>query len=856
MKVKYKKKRKIFSPFLLGIPLIISLLTISIGFSALSTTLTINGKVGFVPIGMIRVVSINQDSLIDSSENSKSFSPDSISVSINNRNVNSSATYNVNISNLGQTDKVLSGISNEAFTNDEMDYEFIGLQVGDVIKPKESINFQIKFKYKSNISIPLDLGLNAKIKFIFEDYKESDYVGYFKPYDGESGLFGFDKTNITSFERSTDLTLDEVLQKDGVQLISNSSDDQYDSNQDIYGWVENGIFYWWSEALIVYFHPNTTRAFYKFGKLTKVDLTGVNTEKVENFAHFFDTCKNLKTIIGQIDTSGLKLEYNPSFDYRNDTNNDSSSGYGLTYMFNDCNSLESVDLSAFNTTNASDMKRMFGGCKKITSLDVSGFDTSNVRSMYWMFRTNYNLTEIDLSSFDTSNVENMFGMFVEANGLQSIKLGDKFNTSKVKNMTNMFYGLKRLSTIYAKVDFVRSSELISTNMFLNTTSLVGSANKDYAFKFNSNYKDKTYAQLATEDQLGYFTPYSDEVRYTITYELDGGVTNNPFYYIVGSTITLREPIKPGYTFIGWTGSNGDNLQKTVTIDNNTKGNLVYYANYDANHYTIIFDSNNGLGQTNNQEFTYNTSSVLNENNFTNEGYVFTGWNTEKDGTGISFENGQSIVNIIDSGSITLYAQWKLSSNAFKTLFEVLGPCNLNGENANIMGELCDVFAGYKSINSGISLFSEENYKKDFEISFDISNYNYLSQESTQATILNSLLEKNGNPGFVLRRYNSRLQFLVRNHLGETNSAYIDINDGISFKVIRKNNNICYSVNNGELKYINNFNNFNKPFDLPVYFGASIDPNGKEWRNITATLSNINIKLGISDDSVVCDETMQ
>lgn len=853
---KFKQKKKIFggdSLFLLGVFLIVGLLSISIGFSALSTTLTINGSAGFTPVGMIRITSITQNQLFNSSEVSKSFSPDAINVNINNEDSSSYATYNVNVTNLGQTNKYLKEVIPEIFTNNEMSYELNNLSIDQVIHPKESIDFQITFKYKSNINVATDLSLNTKIKFVFDDYKESQITAYFKPYDGEDGLFGFDKTQIKYFERNTSLTRDEVLQKTGVQVISNVSDDQYNSSLTIYGWVENNTFYWWSEALIAYMHPNTTRAFYKFGNLISVDLSGISTEKVENFAHYFDTCRNLKTIKGQIDTSGLKLIYNESFDYQNDKNNDSSSGYGLTYMFNDCNNLESVDLSEFDTTNASDMKRMFGGCRKIGSLDVSGFDTSNVRSMYWMFRQNYQLKELDLSGFDTSNVENMFGMFVDASSMITIKLGDNFNTSKVKNMTNMFYGLRNLKTIYAKVDFVRNSGLISTNMFNNTVSLVGSRDTDYAFSYNSSYKDKTYAQLATENQNGYFTPYHDEIKYTITYELDGGATNNPFYYTAGSTFTLNEAIKPGYTFIGWTGSNGEVAQKEVNINEETTGNLVYHANFIPNHYIIKFDSNGGLGQVEDEEFTYDEYKNLNDNNYTRENYMFINWNTEKDGSGISFVNAQNVINVIKSGEITLYAQWQLSAESLKTLLVINGPCTLNGDNGD--GSVCDAFGNTKYINSGVSLFSEENYQKDFEITFDLSGYNSTEQDTTQATILNSLLEKNGNPGFVLRRYNDIIHIQARNHLGTTKSVILSVSNPMSFRIVRKNNNICYSVNNSKLKYLNNFDNYNKPFDLPVYFGASADANGNDFRHIKGTFSNISIKLGVLDDSIKCDSTM-
>ncbi len=73
-----------------------------------------------------------------------------------------------------------------------------------------------------------------------------------------------------------------------------------------------------------------------------------------------------------------------------------------------------------------------------------------------------------------------------------------------------------------------------------------------------------------------FTP----ITYSIEYELVGGTvaTANPTEYTVESTpITLNNPTLEGYTFGGWTGSNGNTPQTEVTIATSTTGNLSYKA---------------------------------------------------------------------------------------------------------------------------------------------------------------------------------------------------------------------------------------------------------------------------------------
>jgi surface protein len=55
------------------------------------------------------------------------------------------------------------------------------------------------------------------------------------------------------------------------------------------------------------------------------------------------------------------------------------------FMFCDCSSLTSLDLSNFNTDNVKDMSYMFYYCTSLTSLDLFNFNTNNVKDMREMF---------------------------------------------------------------------------------------------------------------------------------------------------------------------------------------------------------------------------------------------------------------------------------------------------------------------------------------------------------------------------------------------------------------------------------------------------------------------------------------
>ena len=72
------------------------------------------------------------------------------------------------------------------------------------------------------------------------------------------------------------------------------------------------------------------------------------------------------------------------------------------------------------------------------------------------------------------------------------------------------------------------------------------------------------------------------VDYSITYHLNGGTLDTPnptTYNIESAAITLNNPTKEGYVFVGWTGSNGTTPQTSVTIPTGSADNRYYTANW-------------------------------------------------------------------------------------------------------------------------------------------------------------------------------------------------------------------------------------------------------------------------------------
>ena len=117
-------------------------------------------------------------------------------------------------------------------------------------------------------------------------------------------------------------------------------------------------------------------------------------------------------------------------------------------MFNECTSLEYLDLSNFYTSNVINMEDMFNGCYKLKEINgLNKFNTNKVLYMNKMFQDCNALTYLDLSNFNTSNVINMEYMFNRCKNLKEIKGINRFITYKVTNLKSMFQDCNSLESL-------------------------------------------------------------------------------------------------------------------------------------------------------------------------------------------------------------------------------------------------------------------------------------------------------------------------------------------------------------------------------------------------------------------------
>lgn len=112
---------------------------------------------------------------------------------------------------------------------------------------------------------------------------------------------------------------------------------------------------------------------------------------------------------------------------------------------------------------------------------------------------------------------------------------------------------------------------------------------------------------------------------------------------------MRSPTRSGYEFVGWTGGNGSNPEKLVTIPSGSTGNKTYTANWEIQTYSITYNLNGGINNKDNlTTFTVNDLPIkLNSPSLKNT--EFYGWKENN--------SNNYITEISSCRNYDLYATW-------------------------------------------------------------------------------------------------------------------------------------------------------------------------------------------------------
>jgi uncharacterized repeat protein (TIGR02543 family) len=195
-----------------------------------------------------------------------------------------------------------------------------------------------------------------------------------------------------------------------------------------------------------------------------------------------------------------------------------------------------------------------------------------------------------------------------------------------------------------------------------------------------------------------------------------GSTANKTEEVAGTTVTKPDnPARIGYTFGEWYKEAALTNQWNFAT-NTVTTNTTLYAKWNPITYTVQYDKNDATasGTTANSSHTYDVERALTANGYTRTNYVFNGWNTQADGSGMNYADRQTVKNLtVTAGDVvTLYAKWvtqdelDFGSGAVINTFNVSNTTEWNSAVTSITG-------GGNNMNYIINVTADFNISSTF-----------------------------------------------------------------------------------------------------------------------------------------------
>ncbi len=174
---------------------------------------------------------------------------------------------------------------------------------------------------------------------------------------------------------------------------------------------------------------------------------------------------------------------------------------------------------------------------------------------------------------------------------------------------------------------------------------------------------------------------------------------------------------PGYTFVDWnTEPDGSGVSYSDGQVYGFGAELYLYAIWAGSYHTVTFVENDSSADNVSSTQTENSSSELTlfrdlNPSFSNPGYTFTNWNTQSNGQGTTYTDGQ-IYNF--ESQLTLYAVWNAQQTAsYSASFSANGGSGSIADSSGISGTTIVLPSGSLLSDTGYT-FSGWNTSADGE----------------------------------------------------------------------------------------------------------------------------------------------
>lgn len=177
------------------------------------------------------------------------------------------------------------------------------------------------------------------------------------------------------------------------------------------------------------------------------------------------------------------------------------------------------------------------------------------------------------------------------------------------------------------------------------------------------------------------TVISNIPTYNLSFNSNGGTGTMASYeieYNADFILPINKFVKTNYEFQGWNtkadgrGTSYDNATIINIKDILPSNKLTLYAIWKPFTYTIKFNNNGGIGTIDDLLISFDETRKLPKNILTKQDYIFKEWNTKSDGTGSSYQDEASIINLATKNNevITLYAIWEKDIGITSSIYEI------------------------------------------------------------------------------------------------------------------------------------------------------------------------------------------
>jgi uncharacterized repeat protein (TIGR02543 family) len=218
---------------------------------------------------------------------------------------------------------------------------------------------------------------------------------------------------------------------------------------------------------------------------------------------------------------------------------------------------------------------------------------------------------------------------------------------------------------------------VPTALTTNTLTKTGYTFGGWTATDGSTYTDGQIYSFATSTTM---TPIWTAISAsTVEFDNNGGTGSMPSETAnVPTALTANTLTKTGYTFGGWTATDGTTWAdgQTYPFATSTILTAVWTAIPAS---TVIFDANGASVGSMTAEVN-NVPTALTTNAFVYPGHTFSGWNTIRNGTGTQYADGATYPF---PASNTLYAQWSMIPNKTVTFVGNGGTGTMSPEADNV-----------------------------------------------------------------------------------------------------------------------------------------------------------------------------